>query len=413
MKTLSCTFFCLVAPLSALPQTPPALPAEIQTLIDASKDRKAAPVLVQREDPLTSAWLFAGKISGDEDTACKQKFRVIEAFLEEGRVTDAAAHAAEITDYRMQLAQMACAFAHLGKGQTEEADKLVEQIEKKLPELKPWQQAVLQVRLASFGAQSGRDEAWISQHIKPLRFEGDRQGASMLVLIGKMLRRQQFDDAALQAALSALPKKKSPVPEFIECALLLLRLAPPAGSHEEKEIMPALMSRFDDLIRASESYSGAAWLKLALFWDQRGEKQKATTALSRAQAQIGFHIEDAGSSYLHMASLHHLAGDQDAARPYFEAAEKRARSLLPMYRPSALSWLAACWHILGEEKRSTVLWQEALNEAATNANPRMRMIGGLDLCLAHHAVDEKIPPGLVADLQSLLDGSMRAEKGDP
>ncbi|MBE7498331.1 MAG: hypothetical protein HS117_25620 [Verrucomicrobiaceae bacterium] len=396
----------VVAPWLVAAEPPAApIPPEVQTLLDEAARRGPGEIVLDRKDPLAAAWHLARQISGDPDAACWQQFRCVQAMAEAGKTHEAAAKAQEIADYRSALGSLNCAEACLDARDEKRALELVRRAEQGMDSFKPWQQQVLQVRMAAIGAQAGWDDARVDECLRDLEFEGDRFGARMLVQVRRMLRNNAYDLAALRKCLEERPQKKAPVPELVEAAQLLLRLAPPPSEKAGDGLLSGLMTGFDELLRQSESHSGQAWLKRAAFWHARGDKDQATAALTRAQQQTGWHLDGAGEMYHQMALLWDLRGSKDAVRPFFEALEAKARALLPMYRPAALAWLGACCHVLGEEARHDVLMNEALQEAAANENPRMRLIGCVEICLCHARTGRPLSEELVTGLRSVLVGS--------
>ncbi len=385
--------------------TPAPLPPEVQSLLDAADARIGGELHIGAEDPLAAAWLFARQITGDHDAACRYQLRCIDAMIKAGRVEAAARLTREISDYRSALGSLRCAEALLENGSRDLALEQMERVEKVLGVVKPWQQNVIRVRMAAVGAQVGWDDARIAPWLKPLEMSGDRFGARALVLVRRMLKQKTFDATGLEELMNEKTARKNPIPEMVEAAGLLLRLAPDKeGEKNNPQQMNALLSAFERVLSDSHAYPAPAMLDLAEFWHMRGDHGKARAALARAEPQIGYHLDGGPELYHRMALLWELKGATEEVRPFFEALEVRARALAPMYRPAALAWLGACWREIGELDRGAVLVDEALKEASANPNPRMRLIGCLEICLSHGRTGTPLPASLAGKLECLLKG---------
>jgi hypothetical protein len=388
---------------------PAPLPPEVQTLLDAANARKGGELRIDAADPLAAAWLFARQITGDHDVACQQQLRCVKTMIEAGRAEEAARLTRDIPDYRSALGSLHCAEALLEAGRKELALEQMDRVEKLLGVVKPWQQNVIRVRMAAVGAQAGWDDAKIAPWLKPLELEGDRFGARVLVLVRRMLKDKAFDAAGLEELMKQKFAQKNPVPEMVEAAGLLLRLAP--GKEKERTDpaqMNALISGFETLLSQSQAYPALALLDLAEFWHGRGDVTKARAALARAEPQIGYHLDIGAELYHRMAKLWKLKGTANDVRPFFEKLEVKARALAPMYRPAALVWLGACWQEIGETDRCAVLTEEAVKEASLNPNPRMRLIGGVEVCLCHARNGRPLSAALVRRLTAVLHGDESA-----
>jgi hypothetical protein len=401
----------LAAPADDSVSAPGLLPPDVQKLIDDADTRKTADVHIDGSDPLAAAWLLSAQIAGDHDVACQQQLRCIMAMSESGRAEEAAKLTREITDYRSALGSLHCAEALLGAGRKELALEQMERVEKVLGVVKPWQQNVIRVRMAAAGAQAGWDDTKIESWLKPLELVGDRFGARVLVLVRRMLKEKTFNAVRFDEVMKEKLSRKSPVPELVEAAGLLLTLAP-GVEDQDKMSQPeisALISAFEVLLLESHAYPAPALLDLAEFWHARGDAAKARAALARAEPQIGYHLDGGAELYYRMALLRELKGSADDVRPFFEKLEAKARSLAPMYRPAALVWLGACWHELGESNRESILTEEAFKEASANPNSRMRLIGGMEICLCYARTGRPLGTGLASQLDGLLRGNGGAE----
>lgn len=389
---------------------PAPLPPELQTVIDAANARKGAELRFDAEDPLAAAWLFARQIAGDHDTACRHQLRCVDAMIQAGQVEEAARLTRDIPDYRSAVGSLSCAETLLDAGRKELALEQMDRVERLQGVVKPWQQNVIRVRMAVVGTQAGWDDKKIDSWLKPVELEGDRFGARVLGLVRRMLKDNTFDAARLQELMKQKFAQKNPVPELVEAAGLLLRLAPPAkdGTTADQARLDALISSFEQLVAESQAYPAPALLDLAEFWHARGDAARARAALARAEPQIGYHIDTGAELYHRMALLWKLKGTADDVRPFFEKLEVKARTLAPMYRPAALVWLGACWLEIGETDRCAVLTAEAVNEAMTNPNPRMRLIGCVEVCLCHARTGRPLSAALVRRLTAVLYGDESA-----
>lgn len=392
---------------------PAPLPPEVQALIDAAGTRKGEELHINAADPLAAAWLFARQIDGDHDVACQQQFRCVEAMIKTGRIEEAAHFTRDIPDYRSALGSLQCAEALLDAGRKELALEQMSRVEKLLHVVKPWQQNVIRVRMAVVGAQAGWDDSEVTSWLKPLELEGDRFGARMLVLVRRMLNNREFKASQIDELMKEKFAQKNPVPELVEAAGLLLRLAPELDSRAtDGTPLNELITDFEALLAQSNAYPAPALLELAEFWQREGDEIKARAALARAEAQIGYHLDVGAELYHRMAKLWKLKDSANDVRPFFEKLEVGAHALAPMYRPAALVWLGACWQEIGEVERCSVLMEEAVKEAAMNPNPRMRLIGGLEVCLCHALNSRPLPGSLVPQLVDLLRGDVTVSLKD-
>lgn len=381
---------------------PAPLPPEVAKLLDEAARRTPPERRVQADDAIMTAWMLARMITGDHDAMCQQQFRCIEALIERGRIEEAGRLTLDIPDYRSAMGSLRCAEALVDKPDGRvAATGYLERVQSVISTVKPWQQHALQVRMAALGALTGWDAARVEACVQNVELPIDRFGARLLVFTRRALAAGEIDLAALELLMGEQPEKDAPQPDMLEAARLLLKLA----EKTPEDRLEPLFHAIGDLCARSHAYHADVLVDQAFFWFQRGNEARAKAAFAKAEPQFGFHLPGGGQLYHRMAGLWKLRGKTAEIRPYFERLETQARALLRMDRPAAFTWLAAAWRELGENARAEVVLHEALQEAAANENPRMRLIGCIEIALGEGRTGRPLSPALVKGCEAVLRGT--------
>jgi tetratricopeptide (TPR) repeat protein len=376
------------------------LPEDLAKLLKEAEQRPAERAVVDGRQPLSAAARFASMIAGDPDAAARHQFRCVVAMTKSGSPEEALKLAQTIPDYRSTLAQLVCAEAMLARGIGKaEVEEILDSAARRLPEAKPWQQDLIRAKLASTGAQVGWDEDKTNALLAPIVLDSDRFGARTLVMVVRMIRDGKFDSARFEEHMKARPAAEVPVPDMLEAARLLMELL-----HKKESDGALVEDAIRHLLRESQAFHADVLLELAHFWLLRGDEAKAKAMFEKAEPQFGFHLESGGALYLSMAKLWKARGKQEQIRPYFSKVEEKARDLGEAARIGALAHMAAAWAQLGDLERCDRLMLEALQVAAEHPNPRVRMMGCVDLCLVHDAEKMTLSPEIAEGLAAIMRG---------
>jgi hypothetical protein len=380
------------------------LPPELQEAIERGSKMPAPPPR-SAHDPLSIARGLSLHITGDEDKACAMQFRVCQGLVSAGRHEEAAALAAQISDYRSALAQVHLARAMLAAGAVHEnAEAPLALAEKQLPETKPWQQELIRAALHQAGLEFGWEPQRLTAMLEPVRDQEILIGAQVAALASQARQKGAFDHKAAEELLGRL---KGPAPVLLDAARELFAAA--LDCRSKKNVASTKQAEeFTDhalsLLRHSKVAHIEELLDAATALVEAGFEQEAKKLFLLTEGRLGGETEHMFLLHYKMTRLWRLRGKQEALRPMLEKSEQQARAQRQMDRPFALSWIAAAWWQAGDGQRAERCVVDAAHEAGTNVNPRMRLVGAIDLCLTHAHEKRSLSQPVFEVIQNIAQG---------
>lgn len=396
--------FCFILPVAFLRAGDlSGLPPELQEAI--ANGSKPSTAVLDAGDPLSVARELAMLIIGDEDKACEMQFRVCKALSAAGRHADAVDFASRIRDYRSPLAQVHLARAALRSGGAHEsAGGLLASAERRLDDTKPWQQELIRAALHRAGLELGWDDARLAAMLKPIKDQEVLVGAKVSALVHEACRKGTFNSEAADALLETL---RGPVPELLEAAkdlhaaALTLRLKREEAATKQADMLAVQAKSL--LKRAHVSYVEEL-LDSATALVEAGFESEAKEMFLLTEGRLGGETEQAAALHYKLARLWRLRGKSAVLPAMLEKSEQQARSQRQMDRPFALSWIAAAWREAGNGQRADQCVLDAVREAGTNVNPRMRLVGAIEICLAHAHEGRALPEPVFKVIQDISRG---------
>ncbi|MDP1586698.1 MAG: hypothetical protein Q8M07_03045 [Prosthecobacter sp.] len=380
------------------------LPPELQEAIERGLKMPAPPPL-SANDPLSIARELSLHITGDEDKACAMQFRVSQSLVSAGRHDEAAALAAQISDYRGALARIHLARAMLAAGGVREtAEAPLALAEKQLPETKPWQQELIRAALHQAGLEFGWEPQRLTAMLEPVRDQEILIGAKVAALAREARLKGAFDHKAAEEWLGGL---QGPAPVLLDAARELFAVALDCRS-KKNAASTKQAEEFTDqalgLLRRSKVAHIEELIDAATTLVEAGFEQEAKKLFLLTEGRLGGETEHTFLLHYKMTRLWRLRGKQESLRPMLEKSEQQARAQRQMDRPFALSWIAAAWWQAGDGLRAERCVVDAGHEAGTNVNPRMRLVGAIDICLVHAHEKRSLSQPVFEVIQNIAQG---------
>ncbi|MBL9117575.1 MAG: hypothetical protein JNJ83_21395 [Verrucomicrobiaceae bacterium] len=346
--------------------------------------------------PLPLAVELALAIEGDEDTAAARQLEVVKLLLKRRELTLAISLAEKIVDYRSGVALALCAES------SKDADLLLAQAEKKIGRASPSGANAIRRDLA-VAFQSHHKDADVARLIASI---SDKEIRTQARLLCEIVNLSPPDDLDLEKWRKEIKEtvERAPFPGAIEAARRLSSAGLSLVKAGEATRGLRRLKEAEELAELALVAHAETLLPAAIELLVTKESRTAHRLMLRAASEVRHMPTSYDMKAVLSASLAwgwHLAGKTDGALSILEQGEVLVTELPPMDQPKALASLAAGWSRLGNVERSTQLFMRAAEIAGANANPRMRTIGALDVCLAHDAADLRIGCDLTKRLRKL------------
>ena len=328
--------------------------------------------------PLTKATELALKIEGDEDQRAAQLYRIAEARLSAGDISNAAVLLDHLTGYRRGVLAGRCAEELVRKDPHDDRVGKLEQIASKEHDratVRQREQVALQLIIlhSMHGEKAGSEPMQRIRH--SLMDDESRLADELLCAAVKHASGSLMDIATYTSRIKTVCKG-NPFPPAVQAARLMLgdrvdvASVNAAVAIAEGSSVPHadfLLEVTRRLVAAKDTETAEAML------------QKAVNDLRMTPDSL----EQKPALNALLARVLRMAGQNAQAARAIEAGERIARKQNPMECPGSLAPISIAWQEQGDQKRAAQIMDEVFRDASANPNPRMRLISGIEICLAH------------------------------
>lgn len=357
-------------------------------------------------DPLAAAIHLASLIAGDEDVKNRTRYECGLQALRQGRGATARELASQMTDFRAALLLLAIAQKE-ASADPSLARELMQTASGMVRMLKPWQADLVLARLAVVGTLLHHDPAAVSFWWGSIKDEETQRMATIGTLALAAAPSGVFDLGALKAERQKYGATK-PMPGLLDISRQLFDLALEQLKSQDTAVRAkafGLVEAATEILKISNVVRAELLLDASADFWKAGHQDISRQLFELAEASFGAPHEEMVRLNYKLVYLWQLRGRAEMMRPIVEKAEEQARSLESMYRPFAYSWLAASWQLVGDAERAASLDLEAINEAATNVNPRTGIVGAVQICLCHARTGRDLPTPVLESATRMASGS--------
>lgn len=348
--------------------------------------------------PLTKATELALKIEGDDDQRAAQLHRIAEAKLSAGDIRSAIAMVDSLTGHRRGVLAARCAAALVRSGSPDERiTKLAKVAENEHERATARQREQIALQLIVLHQMKGErddDQERMKRIRHSLMDDESRLADELLTAAARVSSGTPMDIDNYSSRIKGVCKG-NPFPPAVQAARLMLG-----------DRVDAASAKASSAIAAAGAVPHADFLlELTRRLIEAKDTDAAETMLQKALNDLRMmpdSLEQKPALHALLARVLRTAGHAAQAKKAVEAGERIARKQNPMESPGALAPISIAWHEQGDQERSAKIMDEVFRDASANPNPRMRLISGIEICLAHS--EAGVP--LQADTVDRLGGLM-------
>lgn len=359
--------------------------------------------------PSNLALELADSIEGDSDVKADKLLSVALTAASCGDIDAAEAAAALIDDTRRVIATAGLVKVLAGQG----ADR--EMLSKELASVKRFvtrgnalatdlARMELAVALAQISEEADSVGEWLSQ----IRDKETAAAGRLLLMVIEADKGGKFDQSeALD--LVATVAQSGPFPASLTAAKELFEVAmnrhAEAGTKEEQETAVKLALDALELPAKANVDTTSLLFDAATKLFRAGAEMETIPLFEKAMVAMqrmpdGYELKAA--LHARWAELWVARGRKDDAMKIIEKGRKLAEEKLePMHRPAVLAQLAMASKLAGDDRMSESLIDQAIRIAIENPNPRMRLLAGVDVCLAFAQFGGQLPEATLTRLREL------------
>lgn len=385
------------------------IPAELLPYVRVMPSATPAPVGL--EDALACATRLADAMDGDDDLRDSVLHQCGTTALTRGSPATAEELAGMMRGYRaaLLLVEVAERLATTVEG-LERARALLTKAGGMLPLMKPWQAQQVLARLLVAGRSTGAPETALAGWWERLTDKEARVEVAVRVLAHRAEETGAFDRSLFQQELGRLSPGQ-PVPGMQDAAEDLLGQAlrhfqtkDEARQKQAADLVKAAL----EVLKASHTLHAELLVRWAANYVKAGREEVARQLFEQAERSLGAPHEEVARLYYHVARLWNLRGRGQVIRPRLERVEQEVSTMEQVYLPFACAWLSAAWEEAGDAPRATTLMARAVEAAARNENPRMRLAGAAAICLSLAQTGRALPEAAAALAAELMGTTVAA-----
>ena len=356
---------------------------------------------VENPAPLAVATRLAEHIEGDTDIKADTKLRVVDHLLTKRQFKEAKRLIDSLTDYRRAIGHSRLATAEWRINA--DADQLKAAITSAKPfsvrgeniakDLAKMEMATAVAHVDSTAAQSLCKDI-VDQEIKS-------QAELQLAVVNASLG-SHFDLEKHRASIKAATDK-GPFPAGLMAASSLLNLAVKLAEQDKAKAL-TLAANAGELAGLCGVEHCEFNFNLSHFYFSLEQEEEAKKAFAKAIKDMevlpdGYELK--ATLYTSWAKLWKARGKQEDAINLLKRGAKLAEKLEPMQQPIVYAKLAGGLAQCDEGQLATEYFKKAVDISASNPNPRVGLLGGIEVCLVHSELGQQLNPTLLDSLLKL------------